>query len=131
MNDTAIEKQESRVQVYAEKERENNFQITDLIAEKRDAVMRRHLEVGDKFMNRIDKLLDEEDDPKYLGSLARTFDVVANTMSRAAKFDHVAKPAPEEQVHTKVNLFVQCAPVGLSPEKETEVTCIDIQADER
>ena len=117
-----------RALTYENKERENNYQITDLIAEHRDEAMRRQLQVGEKFMRKIDHFIETDDDPKHLGSLARTFDVVSNTIARAAKFDHVAKPQQEEQTQVKVGLFVQCSPVGLSQKEEKQ--CIDVEVTE-
>ena len=117
---------DERLTLYEEKERENNYQITDLIAEHRDECMRRQISVGKKFMDRIEDLLETEDNPKYLGSLARTFSVVADSVAKASCFEHRPKPQQDEQQQVRVGLFVQCAPIRVS-----EKPAIDVEVLER
>ena len=99
-------------------ERNNDLAVAELISEKRDMLMRKHIDVADKMINEAEALIDcpeyhnstREKKRKDLGSLARTVEVLTNIQARAAKFDHVAKPKDEGP--TKVSLFVNMVPLN-------------------
>ena len=109
-------------------EQNNDLAVAELISEKRDGLMRKHINVADKLIDEAEKLIDctafenatRDQKRKDLGSIARTVEVLTNIQARAAKFDHISKP--KEPEGSKVSLFVNMAPM------QQQQPCIEIQA---
>ena len=118
-------------QYQAAAEQNNELEITSLVAERRDTVMRKQLDVSAKFMDRINDQVDaldeidsQVDQRKVLRSLAETMKVVSDVEARAAMFDHVAKPKPQETQTNRISLFVNCAPVGIAEKPAIDVEVV-------
>ena len=109
-------------------EKSNDLAVTELIAEQRDTAMRRQIEVSKKFIDKIEGHLDDISDlskkeqRQVLRSLAETMSVVSNVQSKAAQFDHIAKPKPQEEANGRINLFVSCQPLKVSDRPLQDVT---------
>jgi hypothetical protein len=103
-------------------DKSNDLAVTELVAEQRDAVMRKQLTTAGKFMDKIeehlkdvtDEKLNRAEQRKTLRSLAETMKIVADVQAKAAGFDLVNKPKPPEDTGGRVNLFVQCSPISVS-----------------
>ena len=113
------------------REQQNSLEITDLVAEHRDRIMRQQLDVSSKFMNVISDHVETVEDIESkkeqratLRSLAETMKVVSDVQARAAMFDHVAKPKQQEAGNGRISLFVNCSPVGVAPRDAIDVSAV-------
>jgi len=119
-------------QYQAAVEQQNDIAITELIAEKRDDIMRQQISVAGKFMARISTHLDDISDEKMsrieqrktMRSLAETLKTVADVQSKAAVFTAVPKQREREDQNGRISLFVNCAPVGIARQAAIDVASI-------
>ena len=114
-------------QYQATLEKSNDLAVTQLIAEKRDQLMRQQISTSQKFFDVINDHLDsgeldnlsKKDSRSALRSLAETLRIVSDVQAKASCFS-TPKPREQDEQSGKLSLFVSVAP--LPPQEMRNVT---------